>query len=1146
MNELPPPCTTEDLPINSHSSSARQLAWVQCVPPRSPFPNIFEFIPAPEPLPLALEPAPASRPLTANNEDNVVVIADKEQTQSEWATAAPVETLVSPRSRRVEQLTRLERQWLEDTRVLEDAYVAPTDLPEFGWSHVFQLGAALAYTTLLLRRDVSPRFLVLDENNGAITKGPISSTMAIVLVAAGLAFNTSTEEFVLRQAAPDNWEQQQKKKIKQNSKDAKKKRKRDRGKKIYLRGENPAMRPSTRLLKSLTAPLQRLVTRQFSKFRRASPSRPRYVVVRPLPRRAPADRSIVRRSPVVQALSVLLARALSLVRRMLLNSSPSIAAPSFLAPPSVVSSSSSRRVGKPAIVAGDPGAISLFRALRVNATLRAVALEHAGVSDASMPALAAMLRRNTTLTSLSLRGNRIGPIGVAALCDALDDMPDASLHSLDLAHNRITDAGMELLRVALEDNETLVWLDVSWNQLSTRAVLALLVSLRENFVLREVAVYGRDLDADGFCLNIESKYALDLATSLRQANPSLAAIALTSETASLPIDKLKDSRWLELSNKQLLEVDALVIAGLVPLNEHLLRLDLSHNPGIERWAILELLKSIRYCKTLRYVNLSNTGLYEEVAELVGELVAANDTLETIVMHDAELMVQQLRGRDAVDSLSLQIPSAHFLDRWILAKCLALNRVTQQLNALRLPEPTRDPFSGRVTQRASLNVSGRALTLFEVTFLAKKVFHHLHLWRLAMNGCAIDSVGGVALADALRNHSSVETVELENNALGARGGRAMAECVQFNASLTFLNLSWNRLGDDGVAGLATALPRNTHLQRLDLRGNALSTAGVLAISAGLRGNACLQELYLRWNTICPTGAEALAQALAANQSLRLLDVEHHTMGARGALAFAAMLRKNRHLRELNMKGDDAISDGDAHGIGADAAQAIASALTESNRALTTLSIGQNQVGRDGIAAFAQLVKVNATLRVLDLSLSPMDGKLAERFFECLSMNRTLRKLSLAHNRISNDGMAACLRALERNRTLEDLNLAHNGITEEPLALLAAKLRQRLDAAALAATVAATAAASAAKEDATTKPAGAVASSSSSSTAMAMTRKPTMATPVQPEAWALKWICLIGNTMTDATRRVFRSLAPGITVELEAELHRGPTDSRATGG
>ncbi|KAJ0393984.1 hypothetical protein P43SY_007499 [Pythium insidiosum] len=1090
---------------------ARQLAWVQRAPPRPAFPNIFEFIPMPESTgsPALAETRP---PTAVNDDDNVVAISVSPALPNEAET--PAAEPASPRSRRLELLTHLERQWLEDTRALEDAYEAPTDLPEFGWHHVFQLGPALAYTTLLLRRDVSPRFLVLDENVDA-TKEAMSSTMAVVLIAAGLAFNRSTEEFVLRQATPP----QQKKPVV---------RKRRRKK---TSGESTAARASSRLVSVLQAPLRRLVIRGF---RRRSSSRPRYVVVRPQRRQSSVERSIIRSSPVAETLAALLSRALALAHRSLLSAlSTSIVTPSFLPPPNAVSISSSRKAlgrSKPATKIGDLGAIALFHALRVNTTLRSVALENAGISDASMPALAAMLRHNTTLTSLSLRANGVGPLGVAALCDALDDMPDASLLSLDLAHNRMTDAGLELLRVALENNETLVWLDVSWNQLSTRAVLALLESLRENFVLRGLAVHGRDLDDDAFCLNIESKYALALAASLRQANPSLASIALTSEAATLPIDKLKDSRWLPLAGKQLVEVDALVIAGLLPLNDRLLRLDLSNNPGIERWAVLELLKSMRYCKTLRHVNLANTGLYEEVAELVGELVAANDTLETIVMHETELHVQQLRGHEPVDTLSLQVATSHFLDRWILTRCLALNRVTQELNALRLPEPTRDALSGRVTP-VSINVSGRALALYEVTFLAKKVFHHLHVARLAMNGCTIDSVGGVALADALRNHSSVETLELENNALGASGGRAMAECVQFNASLTFLNLSWNRLGNDGVAGLASALPRNVRLLRLDLRGNELSTAGIQAISAGLRGNACLQELYLRWNTICPAGAEALAQALAGNQSLRVLDVEHHTMGPRGALAFATMLRKNRHLRELNMKGDDSISDGDAHGIGADAAQAIAGALTESNRALATLSIGQNQVGRDGIAAFAQLVKVNTTLRVLDLSLSPMDGKLAERFFECLSMNCTLRKLSLAHNHISNDGMAACLRALERNKTLEDLNLAHNGITEEPLALFAAKLRQRLDASALATSVA-VAAARAAKRAPAAPAAAAV------STTPATTSASTKAPPQAPTA-ALKWVCLIGNTMTEGTRRVFRSLAPSITVELEAELHRGPT-------
>lgn len=734
---------------------------------------------------------------------------------------------------------------------------------------------------------------------------------------------------------------------------------------------------------------------------------------------------------------------------------------------------------------GDRGAIAVFRALRVNKSLLSLSMQYVGLGDEAACALAAMLRCNSTLTQLDLQGNHIGPRGIQALCDAIEDIPDSMLLRLDLSSNRITDAGVPFLCRALRENETLVWLNVSWNQLTSPALLDLLEALRDNFVLSNVAMYGRDCDEDQYCQNHESKYAKRIAAALRCVNECFDELRLTSSRACLPIRKVKQSRWVTLPGTDLMEMDALVIAGLLPLNTKLLTLDLSDNPGIERWAILVVLASIKHCATLRHVNLTNTGLHEEVAELVAELVASNETLVSITMHTTPITVQEARGchaEAAVEAMHFDIPKEHHFDRWILAKCLSLNRPTQALNGIRLPAAPA-VTTGSSSKLVSVNLSGRAFDLYEVVFLGKKVFHHLHIGRLALNNCSIESYGGAALADGVRNHAVLETLELEHNCIGSAGGVAMAECVQYNSSLTHLNLSWNKIGNDGAAGLREALRANRTLLRLDLRGNDLGASAIIAISDGLRGNASLKELYLRWNTICPRGAEALAEALTGNKMLRLLDIEHHTMGESGARAFALMLERNTTLQELNMKGDDAVSDGDASGIGAEQAQRIAVALTEKNRTLTSLNIAQNQIGKDGVVWFSNLLKLSKTLKVLDLSLSGMDGKVALRFFECLSMNRTLAKLNLAHNRISNEGMMACIKALEANKVLTDLNLTDNLITEEPLALLLQKLRS------------------------------------------------------PKTSLALKWLCIADNSMTDRTYQAFRTLQmANLTIVLEEEKHR----------
>ncbi|OWZ13924.1 hypothetical protein PHMEG_00012673 [Phytophthora megakarya] len=671
------------------------------------------------------------------------------------------------------------------------------------------------------------------------------------------------------------------------------------------------------------------------------------------------------------------------------------------------------------------------------------------------------------------------------------------LIDLDLRDNQLGAQGADEIGRALRENETLTRCDLSWNKMGPQAVLSLLSALRDNFALRELCVYGRDLSADGtqYLSNLDFDSAKRMVVSLRHLNDSFAVVRLSAARAILPIDKVKGSRWIHLANRELTELDGLVVAGLIPQNTMLLSLDLHDNPGLGRAAVLELLAAIKWTPTLRDVNLSNTGLFPEAGESIGELVALNSTLGTIQMHETVISVQQVRGNtkpgEVPETMTFFVKPKHFLDRWILAKCFAVNRVTQELNELRIPAAsTSAKTAGIVSLTAgqkdhrdmiTVSVSGRPLEVFEAAFLGKKMLHHLHLGRVALNSCMLDGAAARVLADGVRNHATLHTLELENNPLGPIGGQAMSECLASSNALTYLNLSWTQLGDDGVVGFKEALMRNKSIERLDLRGNELRVRGVLAIAEGLRRTATLRELHLRWNSVAPAGAEALACALEINKSLLLLDIEHHTMGSRGAAAFASMLARNKHLVHLNMSGtdsDDALDAGP--GIGSEQAQQIAEALSSSNRSLQVLHIGANRIDMDAVARFGELLKFNEVLVALDLSRSGLDTSKAPRFFACLSVNCKLERLDLAHNRIGNEGLVACTRSLETNRTLRELNLAYNGITEEPLAVLAAKLHS----------------------------------------------------PKRPITPTLEWLCLTGNNMTERTRSEYRSLPlTVIAIELQ---------------
>ncbi len=79
----------------------------------------------------------------------------------------------------------------------------------------------------------------------------------------------------------------------------------------------------------------------------------------------------------------------------------------------------------------------------------------------------------------------------------------------------------------------------------------------------------------------------------------------------------------------------------------------------------------------------------------------------------------------------------------------------------------------------------------------------------------------------------------------------------NAYLAELNLLGCRMGDAGAKAIADGLRQNSTLTSIDLRYNGIGDAGAAAIADGLRQNANLQSIYLGANEIGDAGAAAIA-------------------------------------------------------------------------------------------------------------------------------------------------------------------------------------------------------------------------------------------------------------------------------------------------
>jgi Ran GTPase-activating protein (RanGAP) involved in mRNA processing and transport len=135
-----------------------------------------------------------------------------------------------------------------------------------------------------------------------------------------------------------------------------------------------------------------------------------------------------------------------------------------------------------------------------------------------------------------------------------------------------------------------------------------------------------------------------------------------------------------------------------------------------------------------------------------------------------------------------------------------------------------------------------------------------------------------------------------------------------------------------------------------------------------GRAKLKSLVLPKNLISCIGARILATGLHIHGRVQRLDLSDNRCGDQGAEYLAFLVSQSKALRVLRLRGNDIQPRG---------ATALAKALIQNRitsqrtlpRSLQELDLACNQIGDGGAAAFSAVLRLNGTLRSLDISSTP---------------------------------------------------------------------------------------------------------------------------------------------------------------------------------
>lgn len=146
----------------------------------------------------------------------------------------------------------------------------------------------------------------------------------------------------------------------------------------------------------------------------------------------------------------------------------------------------------------------------------------------------------------------------------------------------------------------------------------------------------------------------------------------------------------------------------------------------------------------------------------------------------------------------------------------------------------------------LYLQNNNITSSSASIIAQALKNNTLLDTLNLYQNHVSDMGAKSLADKISlNYSNLRSLDLGANGITDIGVQYIADMLKTNQTLIFLGLSFNEIGDQGVQMLANVLARqNTHLQEFYIDGNKqigdLSTGTILQM---IKYNRSLKTFFI---------------------------------------------------------------------------------------------------------------------------------------------------------------------------------------------------------------------------------------------------------------------------------------------------------------
>ena len=642
-----------------------------------------------------------------------------------------------------------------------------------------------------------------------------------------------------------------------------------------------------------------------------------------------------------------------------------------------------------------------------NNAITSLNLSNQNIGDWGVGLLAAALQNNTSLTSINLENNKIGRIGGIAIANALKI--NRSITQLIFDSNPIDDEGVISIAQALEINTSVTTLHIG----------------------DEISMGVSDIGATALATMLKINTSL---TNLYLGGNQIGNMGASALADALTVNR--SLTYLYLHSNPIGDIGISALADALKINNSLGTLYLSYNQLIGAAGAAALASAFQVNTSLRVLGLADTAIGDIGATAIANALQINTSLNSIDLTDNQIgnngtiaLAGALESNQSLISLYLGDNNIADAGATVLITALQNNYSLTTLDYIQDPLASNPISQANVTQISALLARNTAV----IQAITRLKNNDNTLTILDLSNMQINDAGAILIGAVLKNNTSLLNLNFYGDPFGyvvyghsirSIGAQALAEALKINNTLTKLNLAYNPIGDTGAGAFALMLQSNNNLDYLGLEESGITAAGAQLLAAALPTNMTLKTIVLANNSIGDLGVIAIANALNSNTSITSLQLAGCSISDIGVNAIAMMLQNNSVLTQLTLHYNPITDAG---------VIAIASAL-KANTILTYLDLSGSEItntsiGDSGAIALAETLKVNTSIKALELRSNLITDVGAEALLGALQNNYSITTLDLAGNTGVNQTIIDTINLLLiRNQQYPSFTVNHITATE----------------------------------------------------------------------------------------------------------------------